>query len=124
MSRIAIQAIGRGDDERLEAEHPAGAAAAAKRARPDGAGVLDDLELRVLGVGDDVFGVELAIGDDLRQRVHHLGVRTDGIGRDDVDVRQPDALRHRLTPVQQLFPFPDLRPAIYGCGHAQGDLQD
>src|SRR5262249_28327126 len=33
-----------------------------------------------------VFGVKLAIGHHLRQRHHRGGVRSDGIGGDDVDV--------------------------------------
>ena len=100
------QPVGRRDDERFHAVHPAGAAAARERSRADRGRVLDDLELGVLAVGDDVFGVELSVGDDLRQRVHHFGVRTDRIRGDDVDVGQPNALRDRLAAVQQVLPLP------------------
>ena len=110
------QAIGGRDDKRLEPVHPPGPAAAREGACADRAGVLDDFELRVLGIGNDVLGVELAVRDDLRQRVHHLGVGTDRVRRDDVDVGQLDALRHCLTSVEQQLLGPNLRLFEY-CGH-------
>jgi hypothetical protein len=115
------QAVGRRDGERLHAVHPAGAARAAEGARVDRRGVLDDLELRVLAVGDDVLGVECSVSDQLRERVHDFGVRPDRISRDHVDVSQAYALRDRLTAVEQLLALVDaVALAAFGFLHCNG----
>jgi hypothetical protein len=54
-----------------------------------------DAQLRVLAVGDDVLGVQLAVRDHLCQRHHRGGVRTDRIGGDDVDIGVLRRLRGR-----------------------------
>ena len=97
------QAVGGGHHQRLEAVHPAGAAAARERARPHRRGVLHDLELRVLAVGDDVLGVEVAVGDHARQEVHHFGVGPDRVSRDDVHVGQAHAVGDGLAAGQQVL---------------------
>src|SRR5213078_2864949 len=66
-------------------------------------GVLDDLELAVLALGDDVLGDELAVGDLLGDRLHHGVVRPDRVGRDDVDVGEGEGFRHRLAARDQEF---------------------
>ena len=109
------QPIGGRHHQRLEAIHPAGAAATGERSRTDRAGVLDDLELRMLAVGHDVLGVELAVGDDPGEVVHHLRVRADRVGRDDVHVGQADGLRHRLAAGEQLLPL--VRDGLLGESH-------
>ena len=78
-----------GHRDGLEGVEPADARGADERPRADGAGVLDDLELRMLAFGDDVLAVHLAIGDHHRHGLHDGVVRADRIGRDDVDVGQP-----------------------------------
>src|SRR5262249_57496503 len=83
--------------------HPTRAARSAEGARVYRTGVLDDLELRVLAVRDDVLGVELTVGDQFRERVHHLGIGTDRISGDHVHVRQAHAMRDGLTAVYTLF---------------------
>ena len=103
------QPVGRGDDERLEAVHPAGAAAAGERAGSDRARVLHDLELRVLAVRDDVLSVKLPVRDDLGQHVHDLGVRANRIGSDHVDVSEADRLGHGLAAGQQVLSLPYLK---------------
>src|SRR5881398_3067189 len=70
----------RGDGDRLEGVEPAHPARAHEDAGAHGAGVLHDLELAVLAVGDDVFDVHLAVGDELRGGLHDAVVRTDRIG--------------------------------------------
>src|SRR5579875_56275 len=101
------QAVGGGDHQRLEAVGPAGAAGTGEGAGADRAGVLDDLELAVLAVGDDVLGVELAVGDQLRDLVHHLRVGADGVCRDYVHVGQPHTVGHGLTAGEQLLGLVD-----------------
>src|SRR5262245_28348796 len=64
----------------------ADARAAREHARPARRGAMRDAQLRVLTVGDDVLGVQLAVRDHLCQRHHRGGVRTDRVRGDDVDV--------------------------------------
>ena len=78
--------------QRFHPVHPSRAAAAAKGPRPNGAGVLDDFELRVLAVGDDVLGIEFPIRDHLRQLIHYLGIGSDRIRGNDVDIGQFDGM--------------------------------
>ena len=52
-----------------------------EHAGSDGRGVLADLELGVLALGDDVLGVELAVGDELRHRLHDPVVGAYRVGR-------------------------------------------
>ena len=58
-----------------------------------------DAQLRVLAVGHDVLGVELAVRHHLRQRHHRRGVGTDRIRGDDVHVRVVRGLRRRHAAV-------------------------
>ncbi len=50
--------------------------------------MLDDFELRVLALGDDVFAIHLAVGDQLADVLHHGVVGANRIGGDHVDVGQ------------------------------------
>src|SRR6059058_1461170 len=77
--------------------YPADAGRSGEDARSAGAGVLDDLELRVLALGDDVLAIHLTVGDQLRHVLHHRVVGPDGIGGDDVDVGELARHRDRLA---------------------------
>src|SRR5262249_14700613 len=92
----------------LKAVHPAGTAAPSKGASAYRTGVFNDLKLGVLAVGNDVLGIELTVGDELGDGVHHLGIRSYGVGSNDVHVRQPHCLRHRLTAGQEFLPLIEL----------------
>jgi hypothetical protein len=67
--------------------------------------VLDDLKLRVLGFGDDILAVQLAVGHQLGHVLHHRVVRPDRIGGDDVDVGQFAGHGDRLAAADQRFLF-------------------
>ena len=94
------QPVGSGDDQGFKAIHPARAAAAGERARVHRRRMFDDLELRVLTIGDDIFGVQFAVGDDFRNGIHHFRVGADRIRGDDVDVREANRLGDGLATVQ------------------------
>ena len=79
----------------LVRELHADARAAGEHARAARRGAVRDAQLRVLAVGDDVLGVELAVRHHLRQRHHRGGVRADRIRGDDVDVGVLRRLRGR-----------------------------
>ena len=64
-----------------------------------------NFELRMFAVGNDVLSIQLAIGDDLGQRIHNLRIWTDRIRGDDVDIRQTHGLGDRLAAGQELFAF-------------------
>src|SRR6266540_1830411 len=84
------QAEASGHGDRLEGVEPTHTRRADEDAGADGAGVLHDLELAVLSVGDDVLDVHLAVGDELRGGLHHAVVRADGVRRHHVDVGEAD----------------------------------
>src|SRR4029077_2545578 len=64
-------------------------------------GVLRDLELAVLALGDDVLGVLLTIGDLLGYVLHQRIVRPDRIRGKDIDVGQLRGHRDRLAAADQ-----------------------
>ncbi len=70
----------------LEGVEPAHAAGAHEGAGADGAGVLHDLELGVLALGDDELAIEVAVSDETRHVLHHCVVGTYGISGDGIDV--------------------------------------
>ena len=73
----------------------ADAGAAGEDARAARRRAVRDAQLRVLAVGHDVLGVELAVGHHLRERHHGRGVGPDRVRRDDVDVGVLGGLRRR-----------------------------
>ena len=103
------QSVRSGYDQSFEAITPAGAARASECAGVDGTGVFYDFELRMFAVGNDVFGIQLAVRNDLGEGVHDLRVWTNRIRGDDVDIRQTHRLGNRLTAGQQIFTFVDVR---------------
>jgi hypothetical protein len=93
------QTVGRGNYQRFHTVHPTRAARSAEGAGVNGTGVLDDLELGMLAVGDNVLGVEFPVGDQLREGVHHLGVGTYRISGDHIHVGETYALCDGLAAV-------------------------
>ncbi len=64
----------------------ADARAARENTRAARRSAVRDAQLRVLAVGHDVLGVELPVGDHLRERHHRRRVRPDRVGRNHIDV--------------------------------------
>ncbi len=80
------------DGEALHRVHPADAGRAAEHPRPDGGGVLHDLELAVLAFRDDVLGLQMAVGDLLGDRLHDRVVGPDRVRGHHVEVGQGQGL--------------------------------
>ena len=77
-----------GDGQGLEGVEPADAAGPAEDAGSHRRRVLNDLELRVLALGDDVLALELPVGNQLRHKLHDRVVWPDGIGRQHIHICQ------------------------------------
>ena len=101
-------AVRRSHDQCLEAVAPSGSTRACECAGIHGTGMFHNFELRMLAVGDDVLGIQLAIGNDFGEGVHNLCIWTNRISSDDVDVCQTHRLSDGLAACQQIFAFVDI----------------
>ena len=91
-------AQGRGHRQRFHGVHPTHTAAAHKNAGTASGGVFDDFELRVLAVGGDEFAIHLAVGDELRHKLHYGVVGTNRESSHHIDIGQLAGDCHRLRP--------------------------
>ena len=114
---IRLPEIGR---VQLVGELHADARAAREHTRAARRGAVRDAQLRVLAVGDDVLGVQLAIRHHLRQRHHRGGVRTDRIRGDDVDIGVLRRLRRRDAAVDANVLFLPATVAILSTRFCHG----
>jgi hypothetical protein len=91
------------DRDGLHRVHPAHARGAHEHAGADGRGVLADLELGVLALGDYVLALELAVGDELGDRLHDAVVGADRVRSRHLDVGQAHRLGDGLRAGHQLL---------------------
>ena len=69
--------------------------AAGKDASAARCSTVRDAQLRVLAIGNDIFGVEFTVSDHLSQRHHRRGVRANWVGRNHIDIGILSSLRRR-----------------------------